>query len=348
MRFIRAVFEIVRETIASYGRDNGSLLAASLAYYTIFAIAPLLIIVVSVAGLVLGEAAVSQQIQPAIQDTVGESAAELIQSLVANVSESGSGTTATILGAALLLFTASNLFHQLQRALNVIWGVAPTPNRGIRNVIKKRLLTFLMVFIIGVLLLVSIIISTINSQFDQFVIDYLPQTQPLIYRLDDLVSITILILLFAILFKILPDVHISWKDVFLGAVVTAVLSTLGRYAITLYIRQGAASSTIGAAGSIVILLVWIFYSSQILLLGAEFTEVYANKYGSMLRPTKNNRLVKRPAHQPPLEPDIVPMPILEPETKGELPSTVKKQIATGLIGVAIGLMMAFLNSLRRK
>ncbi len=347
MRFFRAVFDLIRETLAGYGRDNGSLLAASLAYFTIFAIAPLLIIVVSVAGLVLGEAAVSQQIQPAIQDTVGEAAAILIQNLVVNVSESGSGTTATILGAALLLFTASNLFHQLQRALNVIWGVAPTPNRGVLDVIKKRLLTFLMVLLVGVLLILSIIVSTINNAFDQFVVDLLPQTQSLIYRLDDVVSLSILILLFAILFKLLPDVHISWKDVLLGAVVTAVLSTLGRYAITLYISQGAASSTIGAAGSIVILLVWLFYSSQILLLGAEFTEVYANKYGSMLRPTKNNRLIKRPVYQPPPEPEVDLLPIIElPDPESE--SIIRKQIASGLIGVAVGLLMAFLNSLRRK
>ncbi len=347
MRFFRTVLELIRETLAGYGRDNGSLLAASLAYYTIFAIAPLLIIVVSVAGLVFGEAAVSKQIQPAIQDTVGEAAATLIQSLVANVSESGSGTTATILGAALLLFTASNLFHQLQRALNVIWGVAPTPNRGIVDVIKKRLLTFLMVLVVGVLLILSIIVDTINSAFDRFVIDLLPQTQSLIYRLDDVVSLSILILLFAILFKLLPDVHISWKDVLLGAVVTAVLSTLGKYAIERYISQGAASSTIGAAGSIIILLVWIFYSSQILLLGAEFTEVYANKYGSMLRPTKNNRFIKQPVYQPPLESEVEPLPIVELPEPEPVP-ILRKQIASGLIGIAVGLLMAFLNSMRRK
>jgi membrane protein len=315
MHYLKNIFELIRKTVAGYGRDNGSLLAASLAYYTIFAIAPLLVIAVAVAGLVFGDAAVSRQIEPAISETVGKEAAAMVQNLVANVSESDTGTLGTVLGSLLLLYAASGLFNQLRRALNIIWGIAPAPDQGVWGMLKKRALTFLMVLVIGFLLLFALLASTLVSALDEFLIAQLPLIGPLLPSLDFLVSLALLILLFAIIFRILPDGHVAWRDVFFGAVVTAVLFSIGKYLISLYIRQGAAASTVGAAGSLVILLLWVYYSAQIVLLGAEFTQVYANRFGSGVLPPENGLIIAREPYRADLPPTAHAEEVEEPVYK---------------------------------
>ncbi len=284
---VLAVFDLFKESGKGWTQDNASLLAAALAYHTIFALAPLLVIAVAVAGIVFGEAAVQGQIVAQIEDAVGRETAVVIQNLVANASQSGASVIATVLSTVLLLLAASGLFSQLQRTLNIIWGLTTAPEQGILNMLKKRSLAFGMVLIVGLLLLISQAISTIITAVGDQLSVWLPEVGHILPQINFLASLFILILLFALLFKMLPDAQLTWKDVLLGATVTTLLFLLGRYLIGLYLARSSATSTYGAAGSLVLILLWVYYSAQIFLFGAEFTQVYANKYGSKLEPAKN-------------------------------------------------------------
>ncbi len=348
MKVVKQIVRLIRETAVGFSRDRGSMLAASLAYYALFALAPLLVIAVAVAGFIFEEAAAKGQIVTAIQDTVGREAAVIIERLIANAGQSGSGIIATLISTALLFWGASGLFGQLQRALNAIWGIEPTSNQGITGILRKRLISFGMVLLIGILLLLSLTAGTIINALGDFLDTMLPVIGPLLPHLKILVSFGLLILLFAIIFWLLPDVEIAWRDVFLGATVTAVLFAVGEYLIGLYLSNSSVSSTYGAAGSLVIVLLWIYYSAQIFLFGAEFTQVYANKYGSKLP-------------QPDYEPVLLPQPIDFPALPASSSHTMNernrtavsptqliyRQLATGLIGIALGLLIAFLNNLRQ-
>ena len=285
--FISGIFELLKETAQGWARDNASLLAAALAYYTIFALAPLLVIAVAVAGLVFGEAAVQGQIVAQIEGAVGREAAVVIQNLIANASQSGASVIATVLSTILLLVAASGLFSQLQRTLNIIWGLQPAPETGVLNVVRKRTLAFGMVLVVGLLLLLSLAISTFVTAVGDRLVVWLPSIGSILPQINFLASLIILTLLFALLFKVLPDAQLTWKDVLLGAAVTTLLFLLGRFLIGLYLARGSATSTYGAAGSLVLILLWVYYSAQIFLFGAEFTQVYANKYGSRLKPAGN-------------------------------------------------------------
>lgn len=347
---MKAIIELVRETAVGFTRDHGTMLAASLAYYAIFAIAPLLVIAVAVAGFVYGNAAAEGQIVDAIQDTVGREAAVVIEQLVESAGQTRAGIVATVISTALLFFGASGLFGQLRRALNIIWGIEPSPDRGIMDIIRKRLLSFVMVLSMGLLLLLSLTAGTVISALSDFLETWLPVIGPLLPHLEILVSFGLLVLLFALLFRILPDVDVAWGDVFLGATVTAVLFAIGEYLIGLYLSRSTVSSTYGAAGSLVIVLLWIYYSAQIILFGAEFTQVYANKYGSKFPPTEDNPIIIPHVDFPAL-PSARPNPILATST-GRIALSPQqqrlRQIASGLIGIAIGLLLAFLNTRRRQ
>ena len=283
-RFFIGAFELLKESGQGWSRDNASLLAAALAYYTIFALAPLMVIAVAVAGAVFGDAAVQGQIVTEIDHLVGTETAVVIQNLVANASQSGDSFLATVLSAILLLLGASSLFTQLQRTLNMIWGLATAPEKGILNVLRKRSLAFGMVLVVGLLLLVSLAMSTIITAFGQRLEAWFPGIGGTLPQLDFLASLLILTVLFALLYKILPDAQLTWKDVIMGAIVTTLLFMLGRFLIGLYLARSTVTSTYGAAGSFVLILLWVYYSAQIFLFGAEFTQVYANKYGSRLKP----------------------------------------------------------------
>ncbi|MCA9924157.1 MAG: YihY/virulence factor BrkB family protein [Anaerolineales bacterium] len=350
MNILRKIFELLRETAVGFGRDHGSMLAASLAYYTIFAIAPLLVIAVAVAGFVFGEAAAEGQIVTAIQDTVGREAAVVIEQLVAKSGESNAGTIATIISTTLLFFGASGLFGQLQRALNIIWGITPDPGQGITGVIRKRLLSFGMVLLVGLLLLLSLTAGTIINALGNLLEHIFPVVGPLLPSMEVIASFALLILLFTLLFRILPDADVSWRDVFLGAVVTAVFFTIGEYLIGLYLSHSTVSSTYGAAGSLVIVLLWIYYSAQIMLFGAEFTQTYANKYGSKVKPADE----ETPPSPLPPEVDFSALPTsstylayehigINDKTAVFPSGNLQKQIATGLLGIAVGLLIAFFN-----
>lgn len=349
---ISGIFDLLKETGKGWARDNASLLAAALAYYTIFALAPLLVIAVAVAGIVFGDAAVEGQIVAQIEGAVGREAAVVIQNLVANANQSGASVIATVLSSVLLLLGASGLFTKLQQTLNMIWGLTTAPEQGILNVLKKRTLAFSMVLIVGLLLLLSLATSTIITAVGDRLTEWLPGIGSILPQINFLASLFILTMLFALLFKMLPDAQLTWKDVLLGAAVTTVLFLLGRYLIGLYLARGSATSTYGAAGSLVLILLWVYYSAQIFLFGAEFTQVYANKYGSRLKPANN--AVWRDGNGIPSSDDATPQPyrivtaplLLEEDQVETAVSRWKHPVATGMIGLAIGLLLMFLGSLR--
>ena len=283
----KVIVELLKETWKEWQEDKASRLAAALAYYTAFSIAPLFVIAIAIAALVFGEEAAQGQIFGQLKDLVGKDAAKGIESLIVSSSKPTEGTIATLISIALLFFGASNVFTQLQDALNTIWEVAPKPGRGIKGILKDRILSFGMVLGIGFLLLVSLILSAVLAGLGNYLGGKMPGLQFLWSSLNFFLSFGVITVLFALMFKFLPNVKITWGDVGIGAVITALLFTIGKSLIGLYLGNSSVGSTYGAAGSFVVLLLWVNYSAQILLFGAEFTQVYANKYGSQIVPTKN-------------------------------------------------------------
>lgn len=284
---LKDIWELIRDAFKEWSEDKASRLAAALSYYTIFSLAPLLIIVIAVAGFFWGEAAVEGRIFEQIQGLVGTEGAQMIETMIAGASEPTTGIVATIISVVLLLFAASGLFGQLQDSLNVIWEVQPKPGRGIMSVIKTRFLSFTMVLGVAFLLLVSLLLSAALAAISEFFTELLPGSDLILQILTFVISFGVITLLFAMIYKVLPDAEIAWGDVWLGAAVTALLFTIGKELIGLYLGRAAVGSTYGAAGSLVIILLWVFYSAQILFFGAEFTQVYANRFGSRIRPAEH-------------------------------------------------------------
>ncbi len=282
---IQVAWTLLRDTYNSWSADKASRLAAALSYYTIFSIAPLLILVIAIAGWVFNKEAASTRIFDQVHSLVGEDGASIIKTMVESAGKSESTFFATAIGIIALLIGASGAFIQLQDALNSIWGVQAKHGHGLLIFIQKRLLSFSMVLVIGFMLLVSLVLSAILAGMGQFLNRVLPFPEVLLQIFNFVISFGVTALLFTLIFKVLPDVLVKWKDVWVGGVVTALLFSLGRYLIGLYLGRGSVSSAYGAAGSFVIVLVWIYYSSQILLFGAEFTKVYANRGGESVQPS---------------------------------------------------------------
>ena len=281
---IRSTFKLLKETFQEWQQDKAPLLAAALAYYTVFSITPLLVIAIAIAGAIFGQDAARGEILEQINGLVGEQGAQAIETALANANQPQLGNTASIISIAVLLVGASGVFAQLQEALNTVWNVKAKPNGGIWQFIRKRLLSFGMVLAIGFLLLVSLILSAMLSGISKLEINLLPGFTPLWQLLNLAISFGFISLLFALIYKYLPDVKIRWQDVLVGAIITALLFTLGKFLIGLYLGRGSLGSAYGAAGSLIVFLAWVFYSAQILLFGAEFTQVYARKYGRRIRP----------------------------------------------------------------
>jgi membrane protein len=266
---------LLKQTASEWIDDRAPTLAAALAYYTIFSLAPLLIIAVAVAGFFFGAEAVRGDVQRELQELVGQSGAKVIEDMMVSASKPGDGIFATVFGVAVLLFGASGVFTELQETMNVVWKVKSPPAGGVLNFIRLRFLSFAMVLGIGFLLLVSLLLTAalaaIGSYFDHLIPGWIG-----VWHLVNLgVSFGVVTLLFALIYKILPDTKVAWRDVWLGAAVTALLFNLGKFAIGLYLGKTSVASSYGAAGSVAILLIWVYYSAQILFLGAEFTQVYA-------------------------------------------------------------------------
>jgi membrane protein len=276
------LFDFIKAIFAEWRKDRAAQLAAALSFYAILSLSPLLVIIVSVVGLVVGQQAARSQFMQSAQQLIGPEGTQALQTLFENANGSSSGTIATIIGAVTLVITASAVFAQLQTALNIIWNVEPPARsnlKAILQVARKRVFSFAMVILIGVLLLASLVASTLVSSLDSIIDNLLPNTLALSRILNFVVSFLLITVLFALIFRVLPDVSITWRSVWLGAAVTSLLFGLGQVAIGLYLGQSSLASPYGAAGSFVVLLVWIYYSTQIFFLGAEFTKVYAEWYG---------------------------------------------------------------------
>ncbi len=278
-------FKLLKESFQEWQQHKVSLLAAALAYYTVFSITPLLVIAIAIAGAVFGQDAARGEILAQINQLVGQEGAEAIEMALTNANQPQLSSMASIISLVVLLIGASGVFAQLQEALNTVWNVKAKPNGGIRQLIRKRLLSFGMVLVIGFLLLVSLLVSAILSGISKLEISLIPGFTPFWELLNFVISFGFIAFLFALIYKYLPDVKIPWKDVWVGAIMTALLFTLGKYLIGLYLGRGSLGSTYGAAGSLIVFLAWVFYSAQILLFGAEFTQVYARKYGRKISPS---------------------------------------------------------------
>ena len=284
----KVIVGLLKETFQEWQEDKASRLAAALAYYTIFSLAPLVIIAIEIAGAVFGEEAARGEIERQIQGLVGSAGAEVIQTAIQNANKpDANGGLASLISVIVLLFGASGVFSELQDSLNTIWEVQPKPGRGIKGFVSKRILSFSMVLGIGFLLMVSLIVSAVLSGLSAYMSHLVPGIDWFWGIVNFVISFGVISLLFALIYRFLPDVKITWNDVAIGAIITALLFTIGKTVLGLYLGQGSFASTYGAAGSLVIVLAWVYYSAQILFFGAEFTQVYATKYGSKIVPNEN-------------------------------------------------------------
>lgn len=274
-----AVFELLKETALAWQRDKASRLAAALSYYAIFSLTPLLIIIIAILGLVFGERAAQAEIAHQIEGVVGLEAAVMIETMLANFGNPASGILTSFVGLITLLYGATGLFNHVQGTLDTIWRAPPRSGNGVAHFFKQRALHIAMVFGVGALLLLSLFAELIITAVTEYLkLETLPQMR------NFLVSLAMLTVLFTVIYKILPQVKIAWRDVLIGAAVTSLLFNVGRILINAYMRWSNIGSIFGAAGSLAVLLVWIYYSAQIFLLGAEFTHVYALKFGSLRQP----------------------------------------------------------------
>lgn len=278
------------QSFEGWREDRALRFSAALAYYSIFAMAPLIIIAISVAGLVFGEEAARGQIYQQLNWLLGAKGATEIQTLIQASSDTSKSLVATAIGVLTLLIGASGVFGQLKDALNSIWGVMLKPGGGIKETLKEYLLSFSMVLGVGFLLIISLLLSAVLQAINNFMIGYLP-IPSFVAPLTALVSFVIIVSLFALIFKVLPDVEIGWEDVWIGATVTGLLFTIGKFLISLYLGTSSIASSFGAAGALILLLVWVYYSTTIFLLGAEFTKVYASRFGSGICPSHNAQFV---------------------------------------------------------
>jgi membrane protein len=281
---IKAVWQLLTETFHQWNEDKPFQLAAALSYYTVFSLAPLLIIAIAVAGLVFGREATQSQIMNTMQGLVGPQGAQAIQAMIQNASTPNSGLFATIVGLVTLLLGAGGVVGQLQDSLNTIWGVVPKPDLGFKGQLRTRFISFAMVLGIGFLLLVSLVVSAGLTAFLQFVGGASVGESIVWHGVEMLVSFGFTTLLFALIYKVLPDVYMAWKDVWIGAAMTSLLFTLGKFLIGLYLGKSSVTSAYGAAGSFVVILLWVYYSSLVFFFGAEFTQAYATRYGAGFTP----------------------------------------------------------------
>jgi membrane protein len=275
------VVPLAKETLMRWVDDKASALAAALSYYALFSMAPLILIAISVAGFLFGHDAAEGHLYDQIAGLVGPEGAKAIEALVAGLDEQKSGgVIATVIGLLTLFFGSSGVFAQLQDSLNGIWRAKSPTTNGVLDWIRVRFLSFSMVLGIGFLLLISLVLSAALAALGQLVGEFIPGWVVLGHVVNATISLAVITVLFAMMFKVLPDTYVAWRDVWLGALVTSFLFTLGKFAIGFYLGQASVASSYGAAGSVVIVLLWVYYSAMILYLGAEFTYVYSVRYGS--------------------------------------------------------------------
>ena len=283
---LKGIWEVLKNSFTGFSNHNVMKFSAALAYYTVFSMAPLLIVIISLCGIFLGQEAVEGQIYGALAGFMGEDTAMQLQEIIKKASISGKDTIAAIIGIITLLVGATTVFAEIQDSINDIWGLKPKPKRGWLKILKNRFLSFSVIISLGFILLVSLAVTSLIDGFSDILQARFPEvTVVIFYILNQAITLAVISLIFGVIFKVLPDAEIKWRDVISGSVVTALLFMLGKFAISFYISKSEVGSTYGAAGSLVVLLLWTYYSSIILYFGAEFTKAYAVKFGSEIRPS---------------------------------------------------------------
>jgi len=284
--FFKTAFVILKETVNTFMDNKGLKLSASLAYYTLFSMAPLLLLVISLAGAFFGREAIEGSVFGELNGLVGNEAAAQIQQIIKNMELSGSTTLSLVIGAVSLIIGATTVFGDIQDSVNKIWSVKAKPEKGWLKLVKDRLLSGSIIIGLGFLLIVALVVNGAVSAFDYLLKGWLPDFSViLLTALTILVNFLVLALLFGVIYKVLPDAKIKWRDVRAGALFTAALFMLGRYIIGIYIDKADVGSPYGAAGSLIIILIWVYYSAAILYISTSFTKVYAAAKGENIKPS---------------------------------------------------------------
>lgn len=339
--------KLFKETFREFGEDKVPRLGAALAYYTIFSIGPLLLIAVAMAGIFLGQEAARGQISAELGKIFGSQMSHSLEQMIEAAAKPRTGMVATLVGVATLLLGASGVFGQLKDALNTIWNVEPKKASGVKGFILQRFLSMAMVLGIGFLLLISLVFDAMIAAMGPW-LERMLGGEALLQGIQLLLSFAVSVVLFAAIFRILPDLKIAWHDVWFGAIFTAVLFVLGKWALGLYLGKAAVGSAYGAAGSLVILLVWIYWSAQILFLGAEFTQVYARTFGSLQGDTskrearaKAARPEDRPREATPVPAHVAVPMVAKPNASGGLVKLAAGGVAGLLFGAIVGGVTTF-------
>ncbi|OYQ48260.1 ribonuclease BN [Flavobacterium cyanobacteriorum] len=282
---IKNILKVLKGTVTGFSNDKGLKLSASLSYYTVFSMAPLLLLIISLAGAFFGKEAIEGHVFAELKGLVGNEAALQVQQVIRNLELSGKTNISVVIGAITLVIGATTVFAEIQDSINIIWRVKAKPRRGLVKLIKDRLLSGSIIIGLGFLLIVSLIINGVILALSDMLKQYFPDVTVLLFNIINVIlSFLVITILFGVIFKALPDAKIAWKDVRAGAFFTACLFMLGRYLIRLYIETTAAGSPYGAAGSIIVILLWVYYTAAILYIGAEFTRVYADHVGAQIEP----------------------------------------------------------------
>ena len=282
----KGTWDILRETWLEFSDNNAFDKGAALAYYTIFALPPILIIIINIIGWVFGGKVEASEIYFQIKGLIGSEGAYEVQRMVENISQSNEFTFATVVGIITFLLSATGMFISMQNSLNNIWGVKPKPRREYLKLVTDRLLSFAMILSITFLMLVSLVVHALVAKLGNLLMQTIGQTAIILIQFfNNTFSLAVVTFLFAAIFKFLPDAKIKWRDVWVGSIVTALLFTFGKYLIGLYLGNSNLASIYGAAGTVIVILTWVFYSSQILFFGSIFTLIYSRKYGSNIYPS---------------------------------------------------------------
>lgn len=350
---VKAFLSLLKAAFDDFNEDKAPRLAAALSYYTVFSLAPLLVVVIAVAGLVFGQDAVRGQLDDQIQGMVGAEGGDMVQEMIQNAQRPKESLVATVIGIVTLLLGASGVFGQLKEALNTVWEVEPE-KQGVLATIRSQFISFTMVLGIGFLLLVSLVISAGIAAVSTFVNGLVGNAEVVLQIINFVVSFGFVTVLFAMMYKILPDADIQWRDVWVGAAFTALLFTIGKTLIGLYLGNSGVTSAYGAAGSLVVILLWVYYSAHILLYGAEFTQVFAKRYGSWVgreaeraQAAAKAQAARTPAGELPAEPQpavnipsyalarsaVHPLPLMQIEPSPAEAETVDEELHPTRFGV---------------
>lgn len=287
MRKIKTFFKVVKEAFLCFLDDRGLKLSASLSYYTVFALGPIMLIIISLAGAFLGKDAVEGKLYWQLRGLLGSDTAVQIQSIIKNTNQQHNSTAGTIIGIVMLFVGASGVFTEMQDSINFIWSVKAKPQKGWVKFLLNRLISFSLVIGLGFILLVSLIVNTLMDVLNERLVGYFHNTTVYLFYVLNLALVLVVIAsLFAVIFKVLPDAVIRWKDAFIGAIFTAVFFMLGKFLIGYYVGNSRIGVTYGTAASIIIIFIWVYYSSIILYFGAEFTKIYAIRAGAGIRPSE--------------------------------------------------------------